>query len=86
MIAYKVKLEPDDNGTLLVTCPDLPPMTTFGEDRANALAHAVDAIEAMIASYMAHGEDVPRPRPIARLKRDEGVAALSALSALKLEL
>src|SRR5215469_4048566 len=64
MIAYKIKLEPDDNETLLVTCPDLPPVTTFGEDRADALAHAVDAIEGMIASYMAHGEDVPRPRPV----------------------
>jgi antitoxin HicB len=86
MITYKVRLEHDDNGTLLVTCPDLPPVTTFGEDRANALAHAVDAIEAIIASYLAQGEDVPRPRPVARLKRDEGVATLPALSALKLEL
>jgi len=86
MIAYKVKLEPDDNDTLLVTCPDLPPVTTFGEDRADALAHAVDAIEEMIASYMAHGEDVPRPRPVARLRRDEGLVVLPALSSLKLEL
>ena len=86
MIAYKVKLELDDNDTLLVTCSDLPPVTTFGEDRAAALAHAVDAVEEVIASYMAHGEDVPRPRSVARLKRDEGLVVLPALSALKLEL
>jgi antitoxin HicB len=86
MIAYKVKLEPDDNDTLLVTCPDLPPVTTFGEDRVAALANAVDAIEKVIASYMAHGEDVPRPRPVARRRRDEGLVVLPALSALKLEL
>jgi antitoxin HicB len=84
MIAYKVKLEPDDNDTLLVTCPDLPPVTTFGEDRADALAHAVDAIEEVIASYMVHGEDVPRPRRAARLRRDEGLVVLPALSALEL--
>ncbi len=86
MIAYKVMLEPDDNGTLLVSCPDLPPVTTFGEDRANALVHAVDAIETMIASYMAHGEDVPRPSPAGRLKRNEALVELPALTALKLEL
>ena len=86
MIAYKVKLEPDDNDTLLVTCPDLPPVTTFREDRADALAQAVDAIEEVIASSMAHGEDVPRPRRVARLRRDEGLVVLPALSSLKLEL
>jgi len=29
---YPVQLELDDNGTLLVTCPDLPEVTTWGED------------------------------------------------------
>ena len=30
-LAYDIKLEPDDNGTFLVTCPALPEVTTFGE-------------------------------------------------------
>jgi hypothetical protein len=29
---YTVILTPDDNGTFLVTCPDLPEVATFGED------------------------------------------------------
>lgn len=61
MLAYRIKLEPDDNATLLATCPDLPGVVTFGEDRASALAHAVDAIETMVASMMAHNEAIPDP-------------------------
>ena len=33
---YLIKLEPDDNDTLLVTCPALPEVATFGEDEAGA--------------------------------------------------
>ena len=45
MIGYRIKLAPDDNGTVLVTCPALPEVTTFGEDEADALRRAVGAIE-----------------------------------------
>jgi predicted RNase H-like HicB family nuclease len=43
-LTYPIKLEPDDNGTLLVTCPALPEITTFGEDEADVVEHARDAI------------------------------------------
>ena len=86
MIAYKVKLEPDDNDTLLVTSPELPGLVTYGEDRAGALTHAVGALEELIASEIADGRDMPRPRGTTRLKRDGALVALPALSALKLEL
>ena len=33
-LTYPIKLEPDDNGTLLVTCPALPEVTTFGKNEA----------------------------------------------------
>ena len=29
MLSYAVRLEPDDNDTLLVTCPDLPGVVTY---------------------------------------------------------
>lgn len=32
MLSYRIQVEPDDNGTLLVTSPDLPEVTTFGLD------------------------------------------------------
>jgi antitoxin HicB len=86
MIAYRVKLEQDDNDTMLVTCPDLPGVVTYGANRSDALVHAVDAIEEWVATLISNGLDVPRPRAGARLKRDEGIVRLPALSALKLEL
>ena len=61
-LTYPIKLEPDDNGTLLVTCPALPEVTTFGEDEADAIEHARDAIEEAIAARMADGREVPEPK------------------------
>lgn len=58
---YPVILTPDDNDTLLVTCPDLPEVTTFGEDEADALMRAVDAIETAIQGRMADRREIPEP-------------------------
>jgi len=41
--AFPVELTPDDNGTVLVTCPDIPEMVTFSESNADALKQAVSA-------------------------------------------
>lgn len=81
MLAYPITLEPDDNGTLLVTCPLLPIVVTFGEDEADARRHAVDAIETALASMIADGEAIPRPPAGAT-----GAVRLPALTALKVEL
>ena len=61
MLAYPIKLTKDDNDTYLVTCPDFPEVTTFGEDRDDALDHAQDAIEEAISARMANREVIPRP-------------------------
>ena len=61
-LLYPLVLTADDNGTLLVTCPDLPEVTTFGADRDDALAHAADAIEEAIAARIAARQDVPLPK------------------------
>ena len=58
---YPVKLTKDDNSTILVTSPDFPELTTFGEDRDDALARAIDAFDEAIAARIAHREDIPRP-------------------------
>lgn len=58
---YTVILEPDDKGTLLVTCPDLPEVTTFGEDQEDALRRVAAAIEEAFAARIVHGEDIPVP-------------------------
>ncbi|TGD96162.1 type II toxin-antitoxin system HicB family antitoxin [Methylobacterium nonmethylotrophicum] len=61
MLAYPIELTPDDNDTLLVTCPILPVVATFGEDEASARRHAVDAIKTVLASMIADGEEIPLP-------------------------
>ncbi len=61
LYAYPIVLQPDDNGTLLVTCPDLPEVTTFGEDEADARLRARDAIEEAIAARIARRDDIPAP-------------------------
>lgn len=81
-LAYWITLEPDDNGTLLVRCPQLPLVVSFGEDEGAALKNAADAIETAIASMIDDGEDIPRPH-----KRGAGASvSLSLQTALKLNL
>lgn len=72
LLGYPVELEPDDNGTLLATCPDLPGVVTFGEDQADAVLRATDATLTMLAARIDDREDIPMPspaeaRPVARL-------------------
>ena len=81
-LRYPVKLEADDNGTVLATCPSLPEVTTFGKDDADALVHAVDAIEEALAARIAGGKDIP-PGP----ERPRGRSvALSLMTSLKASL
>jgi antitoxin HicB len=83
MLRYPVKLTKDDNGTLLVTAPDLPEMATFGDDVANALAHAVDAIATALQSRVTDRRDIPSP---SARKRGQYLVALPAIVAAKLAL
>ena len=73
---YALSLSPDDNGTILVTVPDIPEAITFGSDRDDALARALDAIETAIMAAMAAREDAPRPKAVGAQ-----YVALPALSA-----
>jgi antitoxin HicB len=79
--AYRVKLEPDDDGTLLVTSKALPEVTTFGDDVADALRHARDAIEEALAARIADGADIPDGDG-----RGPHLVRLPAMTGLKVEL
>lgn len=58
MLSYPVLLA-DDAGTVLVTSPDFPELTTFGEDREEALARAADALEEAVAARISAKEQIP---------------------------
>jgi antitoxin HicB len=79
---YPIVLAPDDNGTVLATCSDLPEMATFGEDDADALQRAADAIEEAIAARIARRQDIPEPSPAA----GRPVATLPPLTVAKIGL
>ncbi len=79
MFCYPVTLTPDDNGTILVTFPDIPEAVTFGDDEDDALLRAVDALESMLAAKMVDREDIPTPS-----STDDGpYVRLSALTTAK---
>ena len=79
MLAYPIVLT-KDAGSILVTSPDFPELATFGEDREEAVARAVDALEEAIAARIADRRDIPRP------SRGAVYAALPSLTAVKLML
>jgi antitoxin HicB len=56
---YRIHTERDDNDTLLVTCPDLPEVVTFGTDAADAHLRARDAIVTALQGRIAAREDIP---------------------------
>jgi antitoxin HicB len=65
---YPVILKPDTNGTILVTFPDVPEAVTFGKDEADAINHAVDALETAFMAYIEDRRPIPRPSPARRKK------------------
>ena len=79
MLVYPITLE-DDDGTVLATSPDFPELTTFGDDRAEAIARAVHALEEAIAARIHDRKDIPSP------SRGETNAALPTLTSVKVML
>lgn len=68
---------------MLVSFPDFPSVHTFGDDEAEALARAVDAVETYLMAIIEDREAIPAPKwP----KRRQRVVTLPALTEAKLEL
>ena len=80
-LTYRIDLARDDDGTLLVTCPDLPEVTTYGVDEPEARTHAVDAIEEALAARIALKQAIPAPSSRGRVP-----VALPALTVAKASL
>lgn len=60
MLDYPVTITEDDNDTMLVSFVDLPAQT-FGDDREDALRHAVDALATVLDAYIKDGREIPAP-------------------------
>ena len=77
MLTYPIQLE-KDGGTVLATSPDFPELTTFGDDRDEALLRAADALEEAIAARIHAGLDIPSP------SKGEVQVGLPTLTAVKM--
>ena len=58
---YLLRLERDSNGSLLATCPDVPEFAAVGDDEAEVLLNAVDAMETAFEFYINDRRAVPLP-------------------------
>ena len=81
MLHYSVRLT-KENGKVLASFKDFPNVNTYGDNEAEALARALDALETMLAAMIDDKEDIPAP---STLKRGKFVT-LPALTAAKVEL
>ena len=77
---YAVKLTVAEEGGFVVTCRDLPQLITQGEDQADALAEAADAMDEVFAAYMQEGLPFPAPT---KTKRGEHVVSPPAETVAK---
>jgi antitoxin HicB len=81
MFDFPVVLRSQPEGGFVVTFPDVPEAITQGEDREDALLHAVDALESALSFYV----DDRRPLPIPRkARRGQAVVRPSVLESVKL--
>ena len=60
--AFDVLLRPEPEGGFTVRVPAFPEIVTWGDDEAEVLAMAQEAIELVIEDRLARGEPVPSNR------------------------
>lgn len=78
---YPVSLEKAAEGGYVVTFSDVPEAITQGEDEAEALVRARDALETALEFYTERGEKLPVP---SKVKRGQRLVRPAALFCMKL--
>ena len=59
--SYPCSLTPEEDGGYSVSFPNVPEALTCGDDRAEALEMAQDALTVALGMYVQSGEDIPVP-------------------------
>ncbi len=81
-MAWPTELEPQEDGSILVSFPDIPEALTEGATKANALTQARDCLIAAIGGYVGERRPIPNPSPA----HGRALVALPALIAAKVAL
>ena len=56
---FAITFEQDEDGYVVVSCPDLPGCHSQGRTKGEAVANIKEAIRGYVASMRKHGETVP---------------------------
>jgi len=80
MFDYPVILTQDE-GTILVSFPDIPEAITFGKNESEALEKAIEALETGLSFYVDARKPLPKP---SKPKRSQKLISPSALESAKL--
>ncbi|MDE2982192.1 MAG: type II toxin-antitoxin system HicB family antitoxin [Gemmatimonadota bacterium] len=62
--AYPCELTPEQDGGFSVSFPHVPEALTCGDDEADALAMAEDALAIALGAYVRAREEIPAPGPV----------------------
>jgi len=82
MWAYPLTIEPDDNGTLLVSFVDVPEAHTFAGDEDEITIRATDCVLTALEGYMKDRRPIPAPSH----ELTGRAVVLPSLAAAKIEL
>jgi antitoxin HicB len=63
---YPVRLIPDEDGGYVIRARDVEGMITQGDDVAEALHQAADALAVALEGYQVEGRPLPVPTPLKR--------------------
>lgn len=81
-LRWPAELEKQEDGSVLVSFPDIPEALTEGETEAEALKQAQDCLIAALGGYIGDRRTIPWPSPA----RGRVIVVLPALAAAKIAL
>ena len=82
-VSYPAVLEHQDDGSVLISFPDVPEALTEGANEAEALAEAADCLIAALGGYIEQRRELPAP---SRIRKQHRRIDFSPLVAAKLAL
>ena len=64
MLAFPIRIVPDDHGGIIACFPDVPEAESRGSNEEEAVGGALGALEKALATYVADGRPIPTPSDI----------------------